>query len=294
MKVIVLGATGKLGRAVCVALQAHGHEAVAVGSPNASTPHTLDITDYAAMRRLVAGQHADCLVNCAGWTDVDGCARDPEKALRVNGVGAHHAAAAAAEAGIAVLYVSTNEVFSGEQTTPYHEYDTPRPINPYGVSKLYGERAVISINPRHYIVRTSWLFAHGGRNFIHSILNAARAEKPLRVVIDEVANPTYNNDLAVAIVQLIETGRYGSYHLVNEGSASRYAFARFVLDSMGFENIPITPISRHEWERASTPPAHAVLANMAGAAVGVRLRDWREGVQAFLENERRENERQLS
>lgn len=294
MKVLVLGANGKLGRAVCASLRAQGHEAVAVGSPNANTPHTLDITDYAAVRQLITTSGVACVVNCAGWTDVDGCARNPERALHVNGVGAHHVAAAAAEAGIAVLYVSTNEVFNGEQTAPYYEYDTPHPINPYGASKLYGERAVISVNPRHYIVRTSWLFAHGGRNFIHSILNAARAAKPLRVVIDEVANPTYNDDLAHAIVQLIQTGRYGSYHLVNEGGASRYTFARFVLDNMGFAHLPITPISRHEWERASTPPAHAVLANMAGAAVGVRLRDWREGVQAFLENERRENERQPS
>lgn len=286
MKVLVLGANGKLGRVVCETLLAHHHDTIAVGSPSADTSHTLDITDYTATRQLIERTGAACVVHCAGWTDVDGCARDPEKALRVNGVGAHNVATATALHNIPVLYVSTNEVFSGEQTAPYYEYDTPNPANPYGMSKLYGERAVMSVNPRHYIVRTSWLFARGGRNFIHSILNAARDKKPLRVVIDEVANPTYNDDLAEGIVKLIETERYGCYHLVNEGGASRYAFARFVLDSVGFNNTPITPISRYEWERASTPPAHAVLANMAGANAGVRLRDWRHAVQAFLERER--------
>ena len=111
----------------------------------------------------------------------------------------------------------------------YTEIDQPNPINAYGYSKWYGERALARVNPRHYIVRSAWLFAHGGRNFLQAILGAARAGKPLRVVTNEVANPTYTNDLAAAIARLIETERFGIYHLVNEGAVSRWRLARYAL-----------------------------------------------------------------
>ena len=141
------------------------------------------------------------------------------------------------------------------------------------------------VNPRHYVVRTAWLFAHGGKNFIQSILGAAQVGKPLRVVVNEVANPTYNDDLADAIAQLIETGRFGIYHFVNEGACSRYDFARYALDRAGYAETAITPITSQMWPRASTPPEYAPLANLAGPMVGITLRPWRAAVDAFLAKE---------
>jgi dTDP-4-dehydrorhamnose reductase len=158
-------------------------------------------------------------------------------------------------------------------------------VNSYAYSKWVGERALVSINPKYYIVRTSWLFAHGGKNFIQSILSAAQAGKRLRVVTDEVANPTYNDDLAEAITRLIETERYGIYHLVNEGGCSRWTFARYALDKAGFVDTPIEQIMSREWPRTSVPPTYSSLSNLAAQQLGITLRPWQEAVDAFLQKE---------
>lgn len=276
--IVVTGAKGKLGRAVCTQL-ADGYEVVGIDAD------TIDICDYEALAGFMASHRPQTVINCAAWTDVDGCALDMAKALQINGVGAHNVALCAQAVGADVVQISSNEVFDGTAQAPYHEMAERRAINPYGVSKLYAERAIQQTVPRAYIVRTAWLFAHGGRNFIHAIRNAAEAGKALRVVTDEVANPTYNDDLALAIVRLIRTGRYGVYHLVNEGSASRYEFARYILDKTGLADTPITPIALKDWERPSSPPPYGVLANHAGASIGIRLRDWRDAVDAFLKAE---------
>ena len=284
MRLIVTGAAGRLGKKLVDTLTAQGHQITGIDIVGEGVEH-LDLTDFEATRRFVADQKPDLVLHPAAWTDVDGCAREPEKAIAVNGFGTQHVALAAAAVGAAVLYVSSNEVFPGDATSPYREYDPTRPVNPYGYSKWVGEQSLMHINPRHYVVRTAWLFAHGGRNFIQAILGAAEAGRPLRVVANEVANPTYNDDLAEAIAQLIQTERYGIYHLTNTGACSRLAFARYALDKTGWIDTPITPISSREWKRVSTPPLHASLDNLAARQVGIELRPWQEAVDAFLEKE---------
>ena len=283
MNILITGASGRLGSRL-VALLQNKHrveDADFVGEVS----HVLDVADYDACRGLVAELHPDIVLHSAAWTDVNACALDPEKALRVNGIGTGNLAAVTAQRGIPILYVSTNEVFDGQLDRAYSEYDPANPINAYGYSKWYGERAIMQVNPRHYIVRSAWLFAHGGRNFIHAILGAARQGKELRVVTNEVANPTYTNDLAAAIVRLLESERFGIYHLVNEGAVSRWGFARYLLDQAGFADTPIERISRHEWSRPSLPPEYTALANIAGASIGIRLRTWQEAVRAYLDAE---------
>lgn len=283
MKILITGAAGRLGSQLVAQLQ---DKHVVIGADIVGeVSHELDIADYDACRRLVSDTCPDIVLHPAAWTDVNGCALNPRKALRINGLGTGNLAAVTAQAGIPILYVSSNEVFDGGLDRAYGEYDYPNPQNAYGYSKWYGERAVAQVNPRHYIVRSAWLFAHGGRNFIHAILGAARDGKPLRVVTNEVANPTYTNDLATAIVRLIETERFGIYHLVNEGAVSRWGFARHVLDVAGYCETPIERISRHEWPRPSLPPEYTALANNAGASIGIRLRAWEDGVRAFLDAE---------
>ncbi len=283
MKILITGAAGNLGAELV--RQLAGRHTVLGADILDGVDFRLDVTDFGACRRLLADLAPDIVLHPAAWTDVDGCARDPARALRINGVGAAHLAALTAGRGIPMLYVSSNEVFDGRLGRPYVEYDRANPVNAYGYSKWYGERALAQLNPKHYIVRSSWLFAHGGRNFIQAILDAAAAGKPLRVVTNEVANPTYTNDLAAAIASLIESERYGSYHLVNEGAVSRWGFARFALDCAGFAGAPIARISRHEWQRPSLPPEYTPLANVAGASIGIKLRPWQEAVRAFLEAE---------
>ncbi|MCC6804577.1 MAG: dTDP-4-dehydrorhamnose reductase [Anaerolineae bacterium] len=277
MRILVTGAAGRLGGRAADLLA--DHEVVRADAPE------FDIADFDATRDFVRGAQPQIVIHPAAMTDVDGCARDPEQAIRVNGFGAQNVALAAAECGAAIVYISTNEVFNGRATVPYREYDPPSPANPYGYSKWVGEQAVMRATPRHYIVRTAWLFAHGGRNFIQTILSAAIAGKPLRVVINEVASPTYNDDLADALVRLIQTERYGIYHFVNQGACSRYEMARYALDRSGYEATPIEAITSQMWQRDSTPPEYAPLANLAGTTVGISLRDWRDAVDAFLVKE---------
>lgn len=285
MRIMVTGAAGRLGGRLMQVLKKRGHDVTGLDMVEAELVHLIDITDFDAVHKFIYANRPEIVIHAAAWTDVDGCAREPEKAIVANGFGAQHMALAAAAVNAAVLYVSSNEVFDGGSSRPYYEYDLTNPINPYGYSKWVGERAVTSLNPRHYVVRTSWLFAHGGKNFIQAVLNAAQAGKPLRVVTNEVANPTYNDDLADAIAALIETGRFGIYHLVNDGACSRYQFARYFLDKTGFAGMPVQPISLQEYQRPSTPPAYAALFNLAGRHTGITLRPWQEAVDAFLEKE---------
>jgi dTDP-4-dehydrorhamnose reductase len=285
MQILVTGAAGRLGGRLIDVLAAQGHSLTGVDVVGEQVQR-LDISDFAATRAFIGSLKPDIVLHPAAWTDVDGCAREPEKAITINGLGTQNVALGAAAAGAAILYVSSNEVFDGRRGgRPYREYDVTNPINPYGYSKWVGEQAITTINPRHYIVRTAWLFAHGGRNFIQAILGAAAAGKNLRVVTNEVANPTYNNDLADAIAQLITTERYGIYHLVNSGACSRLQFARYFLDKTGYQDVPIQPIASQQWPRPSTPPEYAALDNLAGQSIGVTLRPWQAAVDAFLERE---------
>ncbi len=277
MRIFITGAGGKLGSSLSARLSAH-HEVVGADH------NMLDITDFQTTRQQIGDAQPDLVLHAAAWTQVDACALDPDQALRVNGLGAQNVALAAASAGAAVVYISSNEVFNGKTQHPYHEYASPHPINAYGMSKWVGEQTTMRATNRHYIVRTAWLFAHGGRNFVHVVLQAAAEGRPLRIVTNEIANPTYNDDLADAVAALIETERYGTYHLVNEGFCSRLTLARYILERAG-KNMDISGITSHQWARASHPPEFTPLANLAGALVGIRLRAWQSAVDAFLERE---------
>ncbi len=278
MRILITGATGRLGGQLVQCLEGI-HEVHGTRSSDFS------VQDFGATCDYIQRFQPDMVIHPAAWTDVDGCARDPEKAIQINGFGTQNVAIACAEIDASIVYISSNEVFDGTKRALYQEYDTTNPVNPYGYSKVVGERAVMSLNPKHYVIRTSWLFAHGGKNFIQAIFGAAESGKRLKVVTDEVANPTYNNDLVEAVSKLIVTGRYGIYHLVNDDACSRYHFARYALDRAGYTDIEIAPISSREWSRPSHPPTYSGLANRAGKMLGISLRSWQEAVDAFLERE---------
>ena len=276
MRIFITGHKGQLGRALYAALAEHT-------LTGCDLPE-LDITDREAIGAAVADFAPDVVIHAAAWTHVDGCARDPERAYRVNALGTQNVALACAEAGAAMVYISTNEVFDGEATEPYREWDPPHPINPYGRSKAAGEWFVRHLLTRFYIVRTAWLYAPGGRNFPHRIIQLADERGALRVVTDEVGNPTYAPDLAKAIAALIRTDAYGVYHLTNAGYCSRYDFAREILRVSGRGHVPVEPITLAEFQRASTPPRFAPLANPAAAPLGITLRPWQEALAEFLKS----------
>ena len=276
MRIFITGNKGQLGRALYAALADH--------TLSGCDLPELDVTDRQAISAAIAGFAPDVVIHAAAWTDVDGCARDPDKAYRANGLGAQNVALACAACDAAMLYVSTNEVFDGTATEPYREWDSPHPINPYARSKAAGEWFVRHLLNHFYIARTAWLYAPGGRNFSnpHRIIQLADERGTLKVVSDEIGNPTYASDLAAAIAALIQTEAFGVYHLVNAGHCSRYEFVRQVLRISGRERVPVEPISLDDFERASTPPRFAPLANTAAAALGIKLRPWQEALEEFL------------
>jgi dTDP-4-dehydrorhamnose reductase len=280
MKTLVTGAKGLLGRQLCAVLQHAGHEVVAWDVDE------LDITDAGGTLRAIRAAQPSLVIHCAAMTNVDRCAQFPDEALRVNGYGAHNVALACQAIDAAMVYISSNEVFDGESALPYLEMDRTHPINPYGYSKWYGEQAVLMTLRRVYLVRISWMFGHGGVNFMQKIVQRAAEGLPLAVVVNEIAVPTYADDLAEKLVALVESGRYGVYHLVNGQGASRYAFARHILDCAGYASTPITPILAAQFPRPSRPPVYGTLRNFAAAQMGLVLRPWQEAVEEFYARER--------
>lgn len=275
MRVFITGCKGQLGRALNAALT-ETHTLAGCDLP------ALDITEREAIHAAIADFAPDVVIHAAAWTDVNGCARNPDKAYRVNAVGTQNVALACAASDAAMVYISTNEVFAGQAEAPYREWDPPHPINPYGRSKAGGEWFTRHLLTRFYIVRTAWLYAPGGANFPHRIIELADELGELRVVTDEVGNPTFAPDLAEALGRLIETEAYGVYHLTNGGHCSRYDFAREILRISGRADVPVEPITLDDFERDSTPPRFAPLANTTAAALGIRPRPWEEALAAFL------------
>ncbi|MCL4264442.1 MAG: dTDP-4-dehydrorhamnose reductase [Anaerolineae bacterium] len=274
MRILITGGNGQLGTALPAVLTEH--EVTAVGK------NQLDITDKAAVFMAVSTTRPDLLIHCAAYTNVDGCAREPELAYRVNGLGTQNIALACQQFGAEMVHISTNEVFSGQEPGGYEEWMARNPVNGYGRSKAAAESHVQNILNRTYIVRTAWLYAPGGRNFIHAILNRARDTGQVRVVTDEIGNPTYVHDLAAAIAQLIETHQYGIYHFVNSGACSRWQFANEILRLAGLTHVTNTPILSKEFVRQSTPPPFGALHNVAGAALGITLRPWPEALADYM------------
>jgi dTDP-4-dehydrorhamnose reductase len=229
----------------------------------------------------------DLVLNAAAWTDVDGAEDNPEACYAVNVTGVQHLALACRRSGTPLVQVSTNEVFPGHPSTFYREWDaTGARSGTYARSKEAAEKAVLGLlGGRFFIVRTAWLYNHGGHNFNAKIMAAADEHAALRVVADEFGNPTYAPDLAQAIVRLADSDHYGIYHLTNNGYCSRYEWAREALRLAGREHVPVTPITSAEWPRRTMPPAHAILLNSAAAALGIRLRPWQEGLAAYFEHE---------
>ncbi len=281
MRVYITGCKGQLGQAL--------EEALATDTVSGCDLPELDIRDPQAIIESVGRFGPDVVVHTAAWTDVDGCARDPDAAYNANALGTRNVALACAESGAVMAYVSTNEVFSGETAEPYREWDPVGPINPYARSKAAGEWFVHSLLNRFYTIRTAWLFSVGGTNFPHRILSMSEAasvesgsSEPLRVVADEIGNPTYAPDLASGVSELIRSGAFGIYHLTNSGECSRHEFAREIIRLAGREDVPIRPITLDEYDRASRPPKYAPLANTAAAALGIVLRPWQDALADFM------------
>jgi dTDP-4-dehydrorhamnose reductase len=298
VRVAVTGAGGRLGRAVVAALE----DATLTGpfGPIAWTRAIWDLDAPETAAQLIQRDRPEAIVHCAAWTDVDGCAREPELATRRNGIATGVLARAAAERGIDLLVVSTNEVFDGRRAdgAGYRPDDATDPINPYGLSKLAGERAARDAYARTAqpggalgIARTAWLYGPPGDDFPSKILaaaeRAAAAGEPLKLVADEVGSPSYTLDVADAIVELLGAAAVaGTNHLVTAGHASRADWAREVLRQAGLD-VATEDVPASTWPRASTPPSWAVL-TPTPLPGGEPLRPWPAALADYLPALRRQ------
>jgi dTDP-4-dehydrorhamnose reductase len=254
MRLVVVGAGGMLGQEI--------------DADAAFTRAQLDVTDREAVRHAITAD--DLVLNCAAWTDVDGAEEHEEEALRVNRDGARNVA----EAAGTVLYVSSDYVFDGTKGEPYLPSDPVNPLSAYGRTKLEGERATAEANPRHWIVRSSWLFGTGGKNFVDTILRLAAERDTLRVVDDQVGKPTFTGHLAPALLDLARGEDYGIHHIAGGGQCSWFEFAREIVDRAGVD-CRVEPCSSEDMPRPAPRPAYSVLG-------GRELAPWQDGLDAYL------------
>lgn len=283
-RVLIVGSKGMLAQAISKHAPANA-EVTGLDLPD------LDITDAEQVGSVVERIRPDVIINCAAYTNVDGAESNEELATRVNGEGVANLAAAAAGTGAVLVHVSTDYVFSGEKVEPYTEVDTPGPLSAYGRSKLAGEKAILDSPPEtFYIVRTSWLYGSGGRNFVETMLRLARERDELRVVADQVGSPTFTEDLARGINTLLEAAAdSGIYHFSNSGTCSWHGFAEEIV-RQARERWPdviaerVVPIRTDEYPLPAPRPKNSVLSLKKYIdATGIVPPEWKDALRRYLD-----------
>jgi dTDP-4-dehydrorhamnose reductase len=282
MRVVVLGASGQLGRDLTSAFSSDGNTVVALSHEE------IEITSPDSVERVLAATRPELLVNSAAFANVDKCEADPVQAFAVNAIGTRNVAQAAESVQAKLIYISTDYVFNGNKRAPYVEDDVPAPVNIYGNTKLSGEHFVRSIHSRHFVVRVSGLYgvnpcrSKAGLNFVEMMLKLSREREEIRVVDDEFVSPTPTADIASQLVILGKTSDYGVYHATAEGSCSWYEFARAIFELAGVK-IRLERARAGEFPAKVPRPKYSVLENQALKRKSLNVfRPWEESLQTYL------------
>jgi dTDP-4-dehydrorhamnose reductase len=282
LKILIAGAAGQLGS--CLRNSLNGHEVVSLNRTG------FDITRLCQMQRVLKRERPDLVINAAAFNDVDGAESQIVDAYAANALGPRDLAAETADLGIPLVHVSTDYVFDGSTNRPYHEQDRPNPLSVYGASKLAGETTVRALNPRHYIVRTAWLYWEFGKGFLLSMCaNAGRSE--MRVAEDQIGSPTYVPHLANAIARLIKTGAFGTYHLAGAGEASRLELVRELFRLLHI-STPLRPVSHRVFPASARRPLYSVLTTVQEPRI--TLPPWQQGIAEFARGIAKQRDRAAS
>ena len=279
MGIVILGASGQLGTDLM--------SAFADRSPVGFDHRMVDIEVPAAVSKMLVRHRPQLVINAAAFHNVELCETRPDRAFAVNALAVDGLAAQCAAAGAALLQISTDYVFDGRATTPYAEDAAPHPLSSYAISKYAGELLLRRHLDRAYIVRTSGLYgirgsSNKGYTFIERILTQAREGRPIRVVTDITLSPSYTRHVAAAIRQIVETERYGTYHVTNSGFCTWHEFAVEILHQAGLD-ATVTPTTSAEFPTLARRPAFSALAHTALDALGLPpVPSWQEGVRAYL------------
>lgn len=284
MKILIVGHRGMLGADIVTLLA--NETGVDLEGRDIDT---LDITDPNACMKSIVDISPEVIINCAAYTDVDGCEYEQDKAFEVNGRAPGYLAQAAQDIGALLVHFSTDYLFDGNQGRPYREEDDVRPLSTYGLTKFAGEQVIRQVCSRFIIIRTAWLFGQHGKSFPRTIVARGKEMKSLDVVNDQCGSPTSSKDLAGFILPLIRTGFTGTVHVANSGQATWFDIARFVLLKKYGGSVRCEPMSSDRLQRPARRPAYSVLdISLFTRLTGIRPRHWRAAIEEFLDSLDRE------
>ncbi|MGG3180561.1 dTDP-4-dehydrorhamnose reductase [Priestia megaterium] len=277
-KVLITGANGQLGKELVELFTAKGFEVYGFGRDK------MDITNQAQVQEVISTLKPNIILHSAAHTQVDLAESEPEQAFSINAYGTRNVAVAAEAVGAKLVYVSTDYVFDGTADEPYNEFSPTSPLGVYGKSKLAGEQFVRDLHSKFFIVRTSWVYGKHGANFVKTMLKLGEERKEISVVADQIGCPTYTLDLANAILELVDTEKYGVYHISNSGSCSWYEFAKAIFENTDLD-IKVIQCTTLDFPRVAARPAYSVFEHMSIKLNDFTpMRSWQEGLLSFLKH----------
>lgn len=280
MKILITGANGQLGRELASQYSKRNEDLILTDVAD------LNITNSEAVYSFVKETNPDVIINCAAHTAVDKCETDMDNAYRINAIGPKNLAQAAYSIGAEIVQISTDYVFDGEQAKELTEFDVVNPQTVYGSSKLQGENIVRQLNPKHYIIRTAWLYGDGN-NFVRTMINLSKNNSSLKVVNDQHGTPTSTVDLARAIIKLVDEKNYGLFHGTCKGQCTWYDFAKEIFRLSGID-INVIPCTTEEFPRPAKRPKYSVLRNyMMELTSGDIFRSWEEALAEYIAREKK-------
>ena len=281
MRILITGAKGLVGSALAEHCSAAGDVVISYDHKG------LDITDTRAVESVIVNDRPDAVINCAAWTDVDGCETDADKARRANALGPENLARAALKANAAFVTISTDYVFDGEKEGFYTQRDQPRPISVYGRSKLEGERRAQEANARTIVVRSGYIFGPAGKNFLSTVVARAERGERLTAIVDYWGTPTYGHDLAVRLRELAALDLPGVYHVVNSGDGASFeTFTREALKLAGLNSDTLGVVSGDTLNRPAPRPRNSRLKCLLSEAIGLPpLPHWQDALARFVSNQ---------
>lgn len=268
-KILVTGADGMLGQDLCPILEKYNYNVIKTDIK------TLDITDFDTAQTVINAHSPDMIIHCAAYTNVDKAEEDFETAKLINASGTENIAKICALKNIPILYISTDYVFDGKKQAPYKPDDNPNPINNYGLTKFYGEKAILKYCSKYFIVRTSWLYGIYGKNFVETMISLA-AKPELKVVNDQTGCPTWTVELSNGIAKLLQNQNYGIYHICGSGKATWYEFAKEIFNLCNLK-VNLIPCSSIEFPSPAKRPEYSVMDNSG------LCENWKSSLKKYIE-----------
>ena len=277
MRILVTGVKGQLGHDVMNELAKRGHTGIGVDVEE------MDITDAKKVNEVIRASEVEAVIHCAAYTAVDAAEDQVELCRKINAEGTENIAKVCKELDIKMMYISTDYVFDGEGTRPWEPDDERHPLNVYGLTKYEGELAVEKYLDKFFTIRIAWVFGVNGKNFIKTMLKLSETHDELNVVDDQIGSPTYTYDLAVLLVDMIETEKYGRYHATNEGLCSWYEFACEIFRQAG-RDVKVNPVSSEEFPAKAKRPHNSRMDKSKLTENGFTpLPAWQDALKRYLE-----------